>query len=152
MSGIAVAHDHTEELGIDAPHGHSRGVIRGSVSAQQIFQEWRIACAHFAEPVSRSDLSAVGKFSRLATQWDRDTLNVSSVTSLVLHPAYQQIIGMGKAALPLILRELRTSGGHWFWALHAITGVDPVRSVDRGKYEQMKQAWLTWAAEHRDEY
>lgn len=43
-----------------------------------------------------------------------------------MHPAYQQIIGMGEKALPLILRDLRDRPtGHWFWALNAITGEEP---------------------------
>jgi hypothetical protein len=40
---------------------------------------------------------------------------------MVTHPAYQQIIGLGKEALPLLFGELRRAPDHWFWALRAIT-------------------------------
>lgn len=68
----------------------------------------------------------------------------SSITQMATHPAYQQIIGMGKDAVPLILDELRREPDHWFWALHAITGDDPVPSNGRGKLEGMTRAWLDW--------
>ena len=50
-------------------------------------------------------------FIRLAEQWRRETLAMSSLTDIVLHPAYYQIIGMGTVALPWVLRELQQGGG-----------------------------------------
>jgi hypothetical protein len=61
-----------------------------------------------------------------------------------MHPAYQQIIGIGPAAVPLLLRELERDVDHWFWALKAITGVDPVPPASRGKVREMAAAWLRW--------
>jgi hypothetical protein len=46
------------------------------------------------------------KFCRLVECWQRDTGHLSSAARTVMHPAYQAIIGMGPAALPLIFREL----------------------------------------------
>lgn len=40
----------------------------------------------------------------------------------MMHPAYQQIIGMGPAVVPLLLNDLVRTRSHWFWALRAITG------------------------------
>lgn len=57
---------------------------------------------------------------------------------------YQQIIGMGQAALPLILAELAREPDHWFWALEAITQEDPVPAEARGKVPEMADAWLAW--------
>ena len=45
---------------------------------------------------------------------------LSEPTKKLKHPAYQQIISMGEAALPLILRELERNKDHWFLALMAI--------------------------------
>jgi hypothetical protein len=87
-------------------------------------------------------------FIRLAEQWRRETLAMSSLTDMVLHPAYYQIIGMGPVALPWILRELQQSGGHWFLALRAITRENPVAPQDRGKVNKMAAAWLKWGEEH----
>jgi hypothetical protein len=88
------------------------------------------------------------EFSLLAQQWRKDTMAMSSNTDIVLHPAYYQMIGMGRPALPLILRELKERGGHWFLALRAITRENPVRPEDRGKIPNMTAAWLRWGEEH----
>jgi hypothetical protein len=63
-----------------------------------------------------------------------------------MHPAYQQIIGLGPKAVPLIVRSLRNEPDHWFWALKAITGEDPVAVDDRGDLRRMTESWLAWAA------
>ncbi len=51
---------------------------------------------------------------------------------------------MGKAAVPLILDELRTDPRHWFPALQEITGENPVPLEDRGVVRKMAAAWLEW--------
>jgi hypothetical protein len=84
----------------------------------------------------------------LAREWKEATSFTSSATAMAMHPAYQQIIGMGHAALPFIFQELRREPDHWFWALKAITGEDPVTEVDRGKLPAMTIAWLNWAQQH----
>jgi hypothetical protein len=88
------------------------------------------------------------EFKRLAQQWRRETLPMSSLTDIVLHPAYYQIIGMGRVALPWILRELEQGGGHWFFALRAITRQNPVKPQDKGKIKKMTETWLNWGREH----
>ena|SRR5215813_1104719 len=87
-------------------------------------------------------------FQSLAKQWREETMFLSSLTQKVLHPAYQQIIGLGPDALPLILRELKENGGHWFWALGAITRENPVAAEDAGRVKKMKEAWLDWGKQH----
>ncbi len=84
------------------------------------------------------------KFARLAEQWRAETGMLSSLNEMAMHPAYQQIIGMGETAVPLLLRELARTPDHWFWALRAITGADPVPAADRGKLPRMAEAWLKW--------
>ena len=82
------------------------------------------------------------EFRRLAEEWENDTAFLSSVTEMSMHPAYQRIIGLGSKVLPLILRELERDLDHWFWALSAITGEDPVPPEDAGDLEKMRDAWL----------
>ena len=63
-----------------------------------------------------------------------------------MDPAYQQIIGLGREALPLILRELEAGRvDHWFWALFAITGENPVTPAHEGRLDEMALDWLSWA-------
>jgi hypothetical protein len=63
---------------------------------------------------------------------------------MVSHPAYLQIIGMGKEAVPLLLDELRREPDHWFAALQAITGTNPIPPSACGNVDDMTQAWLSW--------
>src|SRR5437588_6454367 len=47
------------------------------------------------------------RFQNLVQQWKKGTAHVSNIGKKALHPTYQEIIGMGKAAVPLLLAELR---------------------------------------------
>jgi hypothetical protein len=83
-------------------------------------------------------------FNELVDEWREGTRLSSSLTDTFLHPAYQRIIGMGREAIPLILGELQQRPAHWFWALSAITGEDPVAPEDAGRLGRMSEAWLEW--------
>jgi hypothetical protein len=95
-------------------------------------------------PVARTPEEVRAKFRRLADQWLDETQVVSSLTEIVLHPAYQQVIGMGEAAVPLIMRELEDEPAPWFWALQSITGENPVPQEDAGQFRKMAAAWVNW--------
>jgi hypothetical protein len=84
------------------------------------------------------------KFKTLTDKWKAERGPISSIGRLSMHPAYQQIIGMGDVVVPLILRELEQQPDHWFWALHAITGADPVPESSRGIMREMASAWVNW--------
>jgi hypothetical protein len=84
------------------------------------------------------------RFDRLAEMWKRETGHLSQVTKRCTHPAYQQIIGMGAGAVPLILYDLKKSRDDWFWALSAITGENPINETDAGNVPKMTEAWLQW--------
>jgi len=88
------------------------------------------------------------KFQRLATAWLTETAYISSSSDLVAHPAFQEIVAMGPAVVPLLLRELEKRSGHWHRALRCITGADPVPPADRGNTEKAAEAWLLWGKEH----
>ena len=101
----------------------------------------------FFVPISRESLFPAMKFYRLKSQWEAETAFLSSLSDIAMHPAYQQIIGMGPTAIPLILSEMKIKRGHWFWALKSITGDDPVASSDKGNIKKMTQIWLRWGRE-----
>jgi hypothetical protein len=84
------------------------------------------------------------EFNRLVQQWKSTRSSTSSSTAIAMHPAYQRIIGLGKPALSLILRELGKQLDHWFWALKAISGEDPVPSAHIGKMKLMAADWIQW--------
>lgn len=95
---------------------------------------------------NRISLDFDKKFSSLSYKWKEETIHLSSINDICTHPAYQQIIGMGKSVLPFIINELKTSPDHWFWALKSITGEDPVSETDRGNINRMTKAWIEWAS------
>jgi hypothetical protein len=74
-------------------------------------------------------------FLQLTEQWQRETGMLSVVSKISMHPAYQRIIGMGQPVVPLIMRELEREPDHWFWALSAITGVNPVKPEQKGRLQ-----------------
>src|SRR3989440_6700403 len=84
-------------------------------------------------------------FADLAQRWRRETVAHSVLQKKVLHPAYQRIIGLGPAVIPLILGELQREPSHWFWALNAITGEDP--APVGSTFEEAADAWLKWGRE-----
>ena len=49
------------------------------------------------------------EFEQLTAEWKQETAHLSSPKMVAAHRAYQEIIGMGKDAIPLILRDLEES-------------------------------------------
>lgn len=97
------------------------------------------------ETLDRRGIEA--RFRELANRWRTEAAGNGTVRHMAMHPAYQQIIGMGRTVVPLILAELEREPDHWFWALHAITGANPVPEDSRGILSKMTEAWLTWGRE-----
>jgi len=84
------------------------------------------------------------EFASLSQQWHRDTLIQSDPSAILTHAAYYRIIGMGPPVLPCIFRDLQAGGGHWFLALEAITGANPVPPEHQRSVSLMRQDWLLW--------
>lgn len=84
------------------------------------------------------------EFHSLARQWTEACGFLSSTSAMVSHPAYQSIIALGKPVVPFLLRELAKEPIHWFEALKAITGEDPVSPNDWSNISAMANAWLAW--------
>jgi hypothetical protein len=100
------------------------------------------------QPAPEAPTSLEDQFNELATIWRSETAHFSSARRMASHPAYQAIIALGKSAVPLLLRELEKEPGHWFLALEAITGANPISNEDRGRVDRMAQAWLRWGSDH----
>lgn len=95
-----------------------------------------------------NDRGTVAEFLQLADWWKRDMEYQSSPARIAMHPGYQRVIEMGRAALPFILYDLRATHAPWFWALRAITGEDAVPDEDRGSTDDMVRAWVRWGIEN----
>ena len=104
---------------------------------------------HPASEDVRTVTDTQARFERLAAEWKHETAHLSSPSMIAEHRAYQEIIGMGKEAIPLILRDLEDSQAQWFWALRSIARESPVRPEDRGDVHAMMIAWLDWGRDCR---
>jgi hypothetical protein len=118
------------------------------------YQDWAIVAtqaqtlSQLAYDLSRRILAAQAldsRFEQLRKEWLSQTRLSSSPIEIAMSEPYQQIIGMGPAVVPLIIRELKRKHNLWFWALRSITGANPVKEDDRGDIQAMTQAWLDWA-------
>jgi len=118
----------------------------GESSACRLIEvEWFLVTLHAEEVLTRQSLER--EFLDLAETWISDHGYTSSLTELVLNPAYQRIISLGPRVVPLILRELECRPDHWFWALTVITRANPVKPEDRGNLKKMSDTWLQWGRE-----
>lgn len=84
------------------------------------------------------------EFENNVQTWRKETRVLSSVSSRSMHSAYQRIIGLGPMALPLIFNDLKRTHDHWFWALEAITGENPVPREFSGNIPKMVDLWLKY--------
>ena len=84
------------------------------------------------------------RFRRLASEWKEQSRYLSNTAQMALLKPYQKIIGMGWSAVPLILEELQRQPDQWFWALEAITDVNPVPTDAAGNVPLMAKAWVEW--------
>jgi hypothetical protein len=95
----------------------------------------------------RLENAAARFFYQEAATWKDDTMHWSSVTKMIAHPSYLRIIGLAREFKhgeieELILKELENEPDHWFEALVAITGENPVHPQD--DFDGAVNAWLAW--------
>ncbi len=83
-------------------------------------------------------------FHRLSQKWKAETGGYSSVSSMVMHPAYLEIISHGEKMIPFILKDLQEKPSHWFIALKTLAKTSPVKPEDAGNIKKMTEAWLAW--------
>jgi len=84
------------------------------------------------------------RFTDLVREWKAGRGVSSSSRELARHPAYEAIIRLGEPVVPLMLRELEREPDHWFIALRATTGADPVLPEHRGDLQVMAADWTAW--------
>ena len=86
-------------------------------------------------------------FREHAERWKEETGHLSSVTKMIAHPSYLRIIALAKYSTNyelerLLLNELAAEPDHWFDALTAITGENPVEP--QYDFDQSVNAWIEW--------
>lgn len=133
-----------------AAHVHRPG--RADGVGQPLVHSWRLADSAAVPMVLRTGttssantpISLSQQFEVLVEIWRNETGMYSMDTRKVSHPAYLRIISMSHQAIPLILNELRERGGHWYQALEAILGYNPIRIAGTVSIRELKEKWLDW--------
>jgi len=125
-------------------HGYLTQGTDGSWHKADGIQEPVASSGFSSDPGEERVQTLEEKFQKLAGIWRAETCYLSSTTAIVNHPAYQEIIGLGPAVVPLVLGELEQRLGHWFAALRALTGANPMDPADQGKIRNIAEAWLRW--------
>ncbi|WP_143547132.1 hypothetical protein [Rhodococcus sp. 05-2255-1e] len=118
-------------------HWHPRFATTETYTAG-LWSGRRLAQANYADALG----DVRDEFNAYRDEWRRQSEYMSSVTEMILLPAYQRIIGLGKPAVPLIVDELREGVDHWFWALSAITGTD--HAAGATTMSEAAARWIAW--------
>lgn len=78
-------------------------------------------------------------------QWRAETFYLSSVTAKSKHPAFREIVEMGRSAVPWIIDELRNHRDFLFVALHLIVKDAQTPVGSKGNPHELIEEWLQWA-------
>jgi hypothetical protein len=89
------------------------------------------------------------RFQLLAEKWKEESKFTAFAKDSVQLPDYQSIIIMGKTVLPYILEDMQKQPNHWFAALKAITGENPVLNEHNGNIQSMTNDWLLWGKKNQ---
>ena len=110
---------------------------------------------HFAEVIAarsrnKGQTDLAKSFRKQVGCWKDETGHLFSITKALAHPSYLRIIGLAGDSVNheierLLLRELESDPDHWFAALSAVTGEDPVKP--ECDFDESVSAWLEWGRE-----
>lgn len=119
---------------------HLRRMERGYEVATHFAQE-------IAARVRKREPDLTREFNENVERWKDETGHLSSLTKAFAHPSYLRIIGLARYSTDhqleaLLLRELKNEPDHWFAALSAITGENPVHPQD--DFDTSVRKWLQW--------
>ncbi len=90
------------------------------------------------------------KFEAYTSIWITETMFSSSVHEIINNSAYRSIVKLGKDVIPFIIEELKKEENHWFYALEALTGQNPIKQEHRGIIRLMKSDWIEWAEKNNN--
>jgi hypothetical protein len=88
------------------------------------------------------------QFQQLTQTWRSETNYLSNLGAAAENPAHQQIVKLGEEAIPLILEDYKKGGSWWALTLMEITGINLVTEEIAGKYDEVRDIWLTWGVEN----
>jgi hypothetical protein len=108
-----------------------------------LFWQWPEEVAdESCEPTTEEEVEA--HFNKLAAAWEEDVSNMSSLTAMIGHPKYREIVDMKWQVVPFLINDLQHNKRFWLPALEEITGVQPFDPSDSGNSKRMIDAWVRW--------
>jgi hypothetical protein len=121
-----------------------------SYPSHAIRRAYDLALAESSPRRLEAQLPLTQLFREQVEIWKDKTGHLSSITKAIGDSSYLRIIGLAKQSTGheierLLLNELEAEPDHWFAALTAITGEDPVKPEDN--FDDAVAAWLAWGRE-----
>lgn len=89
------------------------------------------------------------QFELYYTNWYRETASSSFVFDKLEHPDFQKIVDLGEEVIPFILLQLKKQPSFIYFALHFITGEDPILQKSSGNINLIIQDWMNWGIHKR---
>lgn len=127
------------------PDKKSIGWIRSKHRREMTDEERALsACYESSVAIAEVEEKIEARFQRLSSEWAECVRSVSSVTAIVNHPKYREIVSLGWDVVPFLLRDVQNRRGFWFPALAEITTIRPYDPQDAGNNKRMSEAWLKW--------
>jgi hypothetical protein len=83
-------------------------------------------------------------FNYYYEKWKEETKYQSSTDVIINDPLFNEIIALGKSAVPCIIEVLRYEPSLLIAALSKITGENPVKPEHRGRVKDMAADWIEW--------
>jgi hypothetical protein len=139
-----------QQFSRERDYAYAKARVKGLKPGRHLERGYDVAI-HFAEMIAirrRNEcLDLEASFRIQVALWKDETGHLSSITKAIAHPSYLRIIGLARYSTNceierLLLRELESDPDHWFAALSAITGEDPVKLED--DFDEAVAAWLKW--------
>lgn len=85
------------------------------------------------------------RFDSLVNEWLPAARYQSNLGAVAMTVPYQEMIAMGPATIPLILRRLAQGDApYWLWALRMLAGENEAVVKAGGSMVEARDAWLEW--------
>jgi len=94
----------------------------------------------------QSSMSNETKFVKLINRWIIDTESYSSISAMMMHDNYQELLKMGDVIIKYLIDCLKVQDYTWHYAilLSSLTQENPVQNSSRGNLKEVSKDWLYW--------
>lgn len=87
------------------------------------------------------------EFKKLAKEWTEHCQAVmfsSNIYDYLNHPAYRQLVKLGRPAIPYIIEKYREDDLPWGFVLDEITGLKVIQDPNHFSPLEVKRFWMEW--------